>query len=196
MATAQLWIEAVVLGLIGRYEESYRAGSAAMANSYSANAVYAVDVSARTALWMNDPMRARDAAIAADQLKFPGRVFKAMLTHARATADAMDGKTDEALAGYREVLASYRDLQFPLLTAWAKTDMAIALGPSVAGSGCGGRRSARNVDRVRSTGRARPNGRGHAAMARNVASTLRTSPVSEPVESSSLRLISRRICAL
>ena len=131
MEVAQLWTEAIVLGLVGRYEESYRAGSSGMAKSFSANAIYAVDAAARTALLMNDSKRARDASIAADQLKFPGRVFKAMLAHARATADAMEGKTDEALVSYREVLGSYRDLQLPLLTAWAKTDMAIALGPSV-----------------------------------------------------------------
>jgi tetratricopeptide (TPR) repeat protein len=131
MQVAQLWTEAFVSGVIGNYDESYRAGSAAMKKSFSANAIYAVDAAARTALWMNDPKRAREAALAADELKFPGRVFKAMLAHARATADAMDGNTEQALASYRALLRNYADLQLPLLIAWAKTDMAVAIGPSV-----------------------------------------------------------------
>jgi hypothetical protein len=84
------------------------------------NAPYLLERAARAALWMGDAAKARGAVDAVAGLGYRGRANAAGLAVLQAGLAALEGRTVDAEAGYREALAAQRDLG-------CRGDLALAL---------------------------------------------------------------------
>lgn len=83
----------------------------------------------RTALWLGDAARAREALV--DMGGFRGRWMAAMRLTAEAGLAALEGRQDEAATAYTRALAAWRALNSPLDLAWCALDRAVLRGSSV-----------------------------------------------------------------
>jgi class 3 adenylate cyclase/tetratricopeptide (TPR) repeat protein len=86
-------------------------------------------VATRAAIWANDVALARDALADLERLAQHGRaVHLTSLTFAAGIA-ALEGRTGDALATYRDALRGWEELELPWDQALAGVDMAMTLGP-------------------------------------------------------------------
>jgi class 3 adenylate cyclase/tetratricopeptide (TPR) repeat protein len=86
-------------------------------------------VATRAALWAKDFQRARDGLAAFERLTQHGRaVHVTSLTFAAGIA-ALEGRTSEAAAMYRDAIRGWQELGLPWDEALAGIDMAFTLGP-------------------------------------------------------------------
>ncbi len=97
------------------------------------NAPGALAVQMRAALWLGDPARARSARDAMHA--FRGRWLAANRLTADAGIAALEGRRDEAAAGYVRALEAWRTLDSPLDLALCALDRAILRGPGLASDG-------------------------------------------------------------
>jgi hypothetical protein len=89
------------------------------------NSALAVWVAARAALWLRDPVKARAAVEAMAPLR--GRWMEVARRSTEAGLDALQGRPEEASAGYREALESWAAMDVPLDLALTAMDAAILL---------------------------------------------------------------------
>jgi class 3 adenylate cyclase/tetratricopeptide (TPR) repeat protein len=90
---------------------------------------------ARAALWGRDLDGASTDLARLDETGVHGRVVETRRLTIRAGLAALDGRTADAVAGYREALGAWRDLGVANEEALTALDMAILLGPSVPETG-------------------------------------------------------------
>ncbi len=91
---------------------------------------YCAEWAARAALWLGDAKRALVAVDRLDELRVSGRVPRAIRLEMQAGAAALDGDHARALAGYREAIGIWRELDVPVNLGLCLTDMAIVVGPT------------------------------------------------------------------
>jgi class 3 adenylate cyclase/tetratricopeptide (TPR) repeat protein len=89
------------------------------------NSPLAVWVAARAALWLRDPARAREALEAMAPLR--GRWMEVAQLSTEAGLAALEGRTDEASAGYRRALESWTAMDLPLDLALTAIDAVMLL---------------------------------------------------------------------
>ncbi len=84
----------------------------------------------RAAIWARDATRLRrmTAALEADPER--SRMRRDDLLEFHAALAALEGRTDEALAGYRQAIAGRRELNVDFMAAWMALDQVILLGPT------------------------------------------------------------------
>jgi tetratricopeptide (TPR) repeat protein len=116
--------------LQGKYaeacEEMLRAADfKAAAGAYLTEAV-------RPALWLRDPIRARAVAERLDaDPDAHAPVSRVNRAAAWAGIAALEGRRDEAIAGYRDALKRYREIGFDFEVARGELDMLMLLGPDL-----------------------------------------------------------------
>jgi class 3 adenylate cyclase/tetratricopeptide (TPR) repeat protein len=81
----------------------------------------------RAAVWAGDPAVAGEALAALDEAGAFGRAIDATRAGIRAGIAAIEGRSSEALALYREVLRTWRDLKLPFDEALTGLEMAMLL---------------------------------------------------------------------
>jgi hypothetical protein len=81
----------------------------------------------RAAVWAGDPAVAGEALAALDEAGAFGRAIDATRAGIRAGIAAIEGRSSEALASYREVLRTWRDLELPFDEALTGLEMAMLL---------------------------------------------------------------------
>ena len=86
--------------------------------------------SARAALWLRDPVATRADLAALDAAGLHGRAIDASRSTIRAGIAALEGRTAEAHAAYREALRDWRDLGLVWDEALCRLDMALLLDPA------------------------------------------------------------------
>ena len=86
--------------------------------------------SARAALWLRDPVATRADLAALDAAGLHGRAIDASRSTIRAGIAALEGRTAEAHAAYREALRDWRDLGLVWDEALCGLDMALLLDPA------------------------------------------------------------------
>ncbi|MGI8928866.1 MAG: AAA family ATPase [Candidatus Limnocylindrales bacterium] len=123
-------MEAIVAAMSGHLEEAHRHASKGMSYPNSSLVTFAAEWAIRAALWMGDLGRIQGTADMLPPLPYPGRVMKATRHQMRAAIDASSGRAAEGVAGYREAIALWRELELVVPLGLALTDMAIALGPA------------------------------------------------------------------
>jgi hypothetical protein len=96
----------------GRFKEASEAWLA-MASMSALNAPYVLPRAAYTALLAHDRAKATQALEQLDATGAHGRALEADRTAIRAGLAALDGRTAEAVAGYRTALAGWRELGLP-----------------------------------------------------------------------------------
>jgi hypothetical protein len=110
----------------GRFEEAY-ATALERARLSRVNAPFSYPVAARAALWLGDSGRARQALDALLETRAHGPA----ITYHRATIEAgvaaLEGRTADALVGYRAAIAGWREARLPVLEALTAIDMATLL---------------------------------------------------------------------
>ncbi len=87
---------------------------------------------ARAALWLKDPVRARGALEKLDATTH-GPAISAAHAEIEAGLLALDGRSGEAVAQYRDVLGAWQDLGLSWDVALTAIDMATLLGPAAQG---------------------------------------------------------------
>jgi len=90
----------------------------------------ALPLGARAALWAGDAATARRLMDKLAEASYWGLALEADRVCLGAGIAALEGRTVDALAGYREALRAYRQLDLAFDEALAGIDMAILLGPS------------------------------------------------------------------
>jgi hypothetical protein len=89
------------------------------------------DWSAQIGLWMRDAARARRASELFDATPERGRHIAARRLAVRSGVLALEGDRDAALAGYRESLRRFRDMDDPYGVGVTQIHFATLLGPHV-----------------------------------------------------------------
>jgi len=84
----------------------------------------------RAALWAGNPERARQLADELDANPTTGGRIAADRIAARAGVAALEGRTDEAVAGYREALARHRTMRADMILAQTALDFVLLVGTS------------------------------------------------------------------
>jgi len=122
----------------GDLDSSFRdAMDAVAADPAGMNSALAVWVAARAALWLRDPVRARAALDAMAPLR--GRWMDVARISTEAGLAALEGRTDEASAGYRQALESWDAMEVPLDLALTAIDAVLLLPEAVVPEGAGRR---------------------------------------------------------
>jgi class 3 adenylate cyclase/predicted ATPase len=122
----------------GDLDSSFKdAMDAVAADPAGMNSALAVWVAARAALWLRDPVRARAAVEAMAPLR--GRWMEVARLSTEAGLAALDGRTDEASAGYREALESWAAMDVPLDLALTAIDAVMLLPEPAVPDGAGRR---------------------------------------------------------
>jgi class 3 adenylate cyclase/tetratricopeptide (TPR) repeat protein len=129
LAAFHALVEAQVAAFAGQLEEAYRQASTGLAGADSA-APYCVDWAIRVALWQGDADKTTQPRQVMDRLRIPGRVMRGLRLGARASVDALEGRRAQAISGFREAVALWRDLDVPYYLGLCLVDFAIALGPT------------------------------------------------------------------
>ena len=106
-------------------DESFERGALSPMNAPSA-----YPMAARAALWMANADGASAALAALDATGAHGPAISLHRQTIRAGLAALEGRSVEALAGYREALAGWRDAGLPVLEALTAIDMATLLDPA------------------------------------------------------------------
>jgi class 3 adenylate cyclase/tetratricopeptide (TPR) repeat protein len=84
---------------------------------------------ARAAIWARDAERLRKMADTAERFPERSTMRRDDLAEFRAAIAGLEGRVDEALAGYRVAIAGRRDLGVNFAAAWMALDQLIVLGP-------------------------------------------------------------------
>jgi class 3 adenylate cyclase/tetratricopeptide (TPR) repeat protein len=129
-ATAMHWGRGTDAFATGRYAEA-RTHFHKVAVSYPAAAGDVYPLAARAALWAADAAGAASDLARIDQTVRRGRAFDNDKGVLRAGIAALEGRGEEALAGYREALRTWRDLGCVWDEALCSIDMAVLLDPSL-----------------------------------------------------------------
>ena len=119
--------EGQILAVRGELDKSHLILAEAMHSEVSHAAAEAAGWAGSVALWMGEPELVREAAQRYLEMPAPGRMFRFLRIQARANLAAVDGRTDEALALYRDAAADWRESGVVLNLALLLTDMAVAL---------------------------------------------------------------------
>jgi tetratricopeptide (TPR) repeat protein len=130
MVGQQEWVEARIAALAGDLDHAHRLAATGMSNPSSMPAIHCAEWATRAALWLGDEARARAAVERLDELRRPGRVIRAFKQEMRAGLHALEGRRAEALAGYRDALSAWRDLDVPLYLGLCLVDFASLVPPS------------------------------------------------------------------
>ncbi len=109
MAFYAVGTPAWIAGLRGDHATAYEV-AVRLAAADELNAPYLYERAARSALWLGDAVRARSAVADVAGLGYRGRANAAGLAVLQAGLAALEGRTGDAAAGYREALAKQRDL--------------------------------------------------------------------------------------
>jgi tetratricopeptide (TPR) repeat protein len=128
--TTMSWSRAWVAFASGRFDEA-RTQILASAATFPANAPECGLLAARCDLMSGDADRAVLDMVAVDASPRRGRAIDADRATIRAGIAALLGRTDEALGGYREALAAWRDLGLVWDEALCAIDMATLLEPAI-----------------------------------------------------------------
>ena len=120
-------LEGQVLALRGDLDKSHLVLTDAMNQEMSQGAAEAASWAASVAIWMGEPDFVRDAAQRFLAMPAPGRMFRLLRTQARASLAAVDGRTDEALALYREAANGWRESGVVMSLGLLLTDMSVGL---------------------------------------------------------------------
>jgi class 3 adenylate cyclase/tetratricopeptide (TPR) repeat protein len=115
--------------MAGRLEKAYAGLIDLAAENLTEVAVFAGEWAARAALWIGDSAKARRASELYDAAPERGRFLEAMRLGMRAGVKALEGDRDRALAGYREAIRVFRDLDIEFEAALTSIEFAITLGP-------------------------------------------------------------------
>jgi tetratricopeptide (TPR) repeat protein len=110
---------------------------AIVADPAGMNSALAVWVAARAALWLRDPVKARAALEAMAPLR--GRWMEVAQLSTEAGLAALDGRIDEASAGYRRALESWAAMDVPLDLALTAIDAVMLLPEAAVPEGAAGR---------------------------------------------------------
>ncbi|HET7677911.1 MAG TPA: adenylate/guanylate cyclase domain-containing protein [Candidatus Limnocylindrales bacterium] len=94
-------------------------------------ALPAHDCAARAATWLRDPARLAAAVEGIRRQPDPGRLSDAVLAGARAALAGLEGRRDEAVAIYRDVLARFRELDVPVWLAIYLVEFVFVVGPDL-----------------------------------------------------------------
>ncbi len=121
---ARAWIALVD----GRLADAASAGEEAVATT-SYFAPIGLPVAARASLWDRDGARAARTLATLDASGYYGAALAADQQTIRAGLAALEGRTSDAIAGYREALRAWRSLRLVWDEALVALDMAILLGP-------------------------------------------------------------------
>jgi tetratricopeptide (TPR) repeat protein len=128
-ATAIHWGRGVDAFATGRYAEA-RTHFHKVALSYPAAVGDVYPFAARTALWAADAAGAASDLARIDQTDRRGRAFDNDKNVIRAGITALEGRSDDALAAYRDALQTWRELGCVWDEALCAIDMAVLLDPS------------------------------------------------------------------
>ncbi len=120
-----LW-EAVIHALGGRLEKAYAAGVASA--GVTETAIWGAEWATRAAIWLRDQARAREAHGLHRAVRRSGRLIVADRLNLGAGLAALEGDTQGALAGYRDAVRRYRDLDLPLHLGFCLLDFGTLLG--------------------------------------------------------------------
>ncbi len=120
------WARAWAALSAGRLDEA-RTSAMRAAETTSYFFPLAVPLAARVALWAGDADRAREAVALLDQPRYGGEALLLDRATMRAGLHALEGRTGDALAAYRDVLRGWRNLKTAWDEALASIDMAILL---------------------------------------------------------------------
>jgi class 3 adenylate cyclase/tetratricopeptide (TPR) repeat protein len=121
----QRWAEAWAAFIDRQYDEARRLGEQAKVTSYFAALVGPLLV--RAALWNGDGQGAAGHLADLQASGFRGAALGADITLGRAGIAALEGRSAEAVAGYREALRAYGHLGLAFEQAAAAVDMATLL---------------------------------------------------------------------
>ena len=91
----------------------------------------AYGIGARAALWLRNQDAATHALTALNATQTHGPAISVLKQTVAAGLAALDGRQNDALAGYREALRRWRELGVPVHEAMTGLDMAILLGPEI-----------------------------------------------------------------
>ncbi len=117
----------------GRPEDAYVAFDRAVrATTYGA-ATY-LPYLTRAATWERDVEHLRDVSARLDADDSREALINTHRLVARSGIAALEGRPDEATAGYKRAIAAYTDHEMPLWAAWTAADAAVALGAGDAAS--------------------------------------------------------------
>ena len=118
-----------VAGLAGDHRTAYDVAVACAARD-PLNEFYLRERAARAALWLGDAPLATDQVDRLRALGYRGRANRASLRTMEAGLDALDGRREHAVSGYRHALAAWRELACDGGQAFTLLDMARLLGPA------------------------------------------------------------------
>lgn len=93
-----------------RLADAYQAALRAV-ETWSTYANIVLPVAGRAALWSVNVDGAREALLRLDEFPWGGGWTEGNRTWARAGLDALEGRTEEAVAGFRAAIAAYRQLE-------------------------------------------------------------------------------------
>ena len=111
----------------GELESAYEYATASLATEPSGiNAPAALAVQLRAALWLGDIARTRKTL--ADMYRFRGSWMAAVVLTGEAGVAAVEGRHDDAAAGYVRALQAWRSIDSPLDLALCGLDRAILRG--------------------------------------------------------------------
>jgi hypothetical protein len=121
--------EAFVELMAGRVEQAYATLIDRAAENLTEVAVFAGEWASRAALWNEDAVRARRASQLYDAVPERGRFVATIQLALRSGVKALEGDREGALAGYREAIRLFRDMDVEFYAALSNLELAIVLGP-------------------------------------------------------------------
>jgi hypothetical protein len=115
--------------LAGRLSEAYDAGMAGAEMPVEPGFICA-EWATHAALWLGDAARARAALSLFEARSERGRAVGARRQMLQAGVQALEGDREAAIAGYRDVIRTWRDLDVPFYLGLALLEFASLVGPS------------------------------------------------------------------
>lgn len=113
--------------IAGDFDQAIEAGLLAAKGS-SLRRIY-LSQSMRPAIWSRNLGRMREIADLLDAAADNGRDAQASRIASRAAIAALEGRTDEAVGGYRQALVTFRSMDADLLVAGHDIDLVTVIGP-------------------------------------------------------------------
>jgi class 3 adenylate cyclase/tetratricopeptide (TPR) repeat protein len=124
----QLANAAVVHALAGRLPDAYDEGMAG-AESPVEPGFTCAEWATRAALWLGDGPRARAALTLFEARSERGRMVAAQRQTLRAGVRALEGDREGAIAGYRDVIRTWQDMDVPVYLGLTLAEFASLVGP-------------------------------------------------------------------
>jgi class 3 adenylate cyclase/tetratricopeptide (TPR) repeat protein len=115
--------------LAGRLNEAYAVGMDGARNGVGEPVQYLAEWATRAALWLGDAEAARAALALHEALPERGRAVATVRLSLRAGVQALEGERPAAIAGYREAIRSWRDMDVPFHVGLTSLEFAITIGP-------------------------------------------------------------------